>query len=337
MRQRIATRLHRTNPLQILALVSLGLGLAATSPGQAVDAPAASAAAATAAPASPPAESPAPLAAPAGSTGQPAPATAAAAKVADRPQTPAEDLFARKCASCHTVGKGARVGPDLKNSHVRRNRAWLERFVKAPSAMLDSDPDARNLLAEFKGVRMPDLGIADKDVASLVDLIARCSNEPCNLMGKFTPVTTATDADVARGRAFFLGDQRLKNGAAPCISCHTVRGTGSVVAGGLLAKDLTNVFGRLGDEGLDRALASPAFPLMNKIFADHPLDPAEGFALRAFLYRSNLGQPKPDAFWSVLLVAMLGAVLVLVILNAAWARRLQGVRKPLTRREGARS
>ena len=250
----------------------------------------------------------------------------------DVPQSPAEDLFSRKCSSCHTIGKGVRVGPDLKNAHQKRSRSWLESFVKAPSGMLDSDPDARNLVAEFKGVRMPDLGLSEADVKSLADLIARCSVEPCNLSGKFTPVTTATAADVTRGRSYFLGESPLKKGAVPCISCHTVRGAASVMGGGKLGKDLTNVFARLGDEGLDRALASPAFPLMNKVFADHPLDPAEVFALRAFLHQSNLATAPQESGANVPLAASLGSVFVLIVLNAAWARRFRGVRKPLTKR-----
>ena len=32
------------------------------------------------------------------------------------PDPAAVDLFVRKCASCHTVGEGDRVGPDLKGS-----------------------------------------------------------------------------------------------------------------------------------------------------------------------------------------------------------------------------
>lgn len=269
----------------------------------------------------------APGAAPATAPGA-APATASAAA-----QSPAEDLFARKCGSCHTVGKGVRVGPDLKDVAKRRARTWLDAFVKAPSALLDSDADARNLLAEFKGVRMPDLGIPDADVKMLVDLVIRCSAEPCNLAGKFVPATTATAQDMALGRDVFLGLTPMKAGGAPCVSCHTVRGTKSVLGGGLLAKDLTNVFARLGDEGLDNALKSPAFPLMNKVFADHPIDATEAFALRAYLYKANLGgEPARDDSWSVGLAGGLGSLAVLVGLNAAWGRRLRGVRQPLTRR-----
>lgn len=278
----------------------------------------------------PPPTAPAPAAAAPG-TAVAAPSTTAPPAAA-APQSPTEDLFARKCASCHTVGKGNRVGPDLKDSHKRRSRAWLIGFVKTPSAMLDSDADARNLLTQFNGVRMPDLGLADNDVAGLVDLLVRCSTEPCNLAGKFTPVTVATAADFERGRALFLGKTPLKNGAAPCLSCHTVRGSGSAVPGGTLSKDLTHAFARLGDEGLDSALASPAFKLMNKVFADHPLDAAEVFALRAFLYKANLGgEPAKEDTLSVGLFGGLGTAAVLIVLNAAWARRLRGVRRPLVR------
>lgn len=257
----------------------------------------------------------------------------ALASGAEAPQSPAEDLFARKCASCHTVGKGVRVGPDLKDAHKRRSRSWLESLVRTPSALLDTDAEARNLLADFKGVRMPDLGLSDGDVKTLVDLIARCSVEPCNLAGRFTPATVATERDFTLGRSYFLGTTALKGGGAPCLSCHTVRGIRSAVPGGRLAKDLTNVFARLGDEGLDRALASPAFPLMNKVFTDHPMDPAEVFALRAFLYKANLGgEPAGEDSLSVGLASGAGTLTVLVLLNAAWARRLRGVREPLTHR-----
>ena len=98
-----------------------------------------------------------------------------------------------------------------------------------------------------------------------------------------------------------------------------------------MAKDLTNVFARLGDEGLDRALASPAFPLMNKVFTDHPVEPPEVFTLRAFLDKANLGgEPAREDSLSIGLASGAGTIVVLVILNAFWARRLAGVRKPLT-------
>ncbi len=95
------------------------------------------------------------------------------------------------------------------------------------------------------------------------------------------------------------------------------------------------MFARLGDEGLDAALRNPAFPLMNKVFLDHPLEEDEVFALRAFLYDANSKVPAAADTLSLLLVGLLGACFVLFILYAQWARRLAGVREPLIRKPEA--
>lgn len=239
---------------------------------------------------------------------------------AQKAQSPAEELFVGKCGSCHTIGSGPRVGPDLKDAHKRRDGAWLARFIRVPSTMLDSDADARQMVAQFNGVRMPDLGLTEEQAASLVTLIQTCSSQPCNLAAAFTPAVKAQPADIARGQALFSGDEALKNGAAPCISCHVAGNAGGIAGGGVLAKDLTRVFARLGDEGLDAALKSPQFPLMNKIFAEHPLTADEAFALRAFLYDSNRSSGMPGGGQSVPLMGLSGAALVLIVLNAIWAR-----------------
>lgn len=248
----------------------------------------------------------------------------------DAPADPTVELFVAKCASCHTVGKGVRVGPDLVGAHERRDRDWLLQMIRTPSALLSRDADARRLLLEYDNVRMPDPGITEEQTVSLYDLIVRCSAEPCVLAGKFVAVTEATEEDFARGEALFLGHERTVNGSVACISCHNVGGVDSFVPGGTLATDLTHVFARLGDEGLDAALKNPAFPLMNKVFTDHPLDPEEAFALRAFLYEANRGTVAAGDNASLPLVGVLGAGVVLMILNAFWSRRLKGVRKPLT-------
>ncbi len=40
---------------------------------------------------------------------------------------PGQTLFIKTCASCHTVGKGDRVGPDLASLSARRSRDWTVR------------------------------------------------------------------------------------------------------------------------------------------------------------------------------------------------------------------
>ncbi len=253
------------------------------------------------------------------------------AQVVAGERDPTIDLFVAKCASCHSVGQGARIGPDLSGAHERRDRDWLTRMIETPSRMLPSDAIARQLLVEYGNVKMPDLGLTGDQVSSLIDLIERCSTVPCVLAAELVPVANATEVDVALGEALFLGYEPLLNGAAPCISCHTVRGAATIIPGGTLATDLTHTFARLGDEGLDAALRSPPFALMNKVFSDHPLDPIEAFALRAYLNEANRTEPPDTAALSLPLFGLLGAGLALVVLNAFWARRLRGVRQPLTR------
>lgn len=198
--------------------------------------------------------------------------------------------------------------------------------------MLDSDPDVRRLVAEFNGVRMPDLGLDDAQVQQLLELLQHCSANPCDLTPKLRPVTEASIDDVNLGRSMFLGVTRLANGAPPCVSCHTADGARALMGGGTLSKDLTHAFARYGDEGLDAALRNPGFPVMNKVFERSPMTPEEAFALRAFLYETNRGTTLEDRSsipLSVPLTALLAAITALIVLNAVWPRRLYGVRQRL--------
>lgn len=80
-----------------------------------------------------------------------------------------EMLFRTRCVSCHTLGLGDRIGPDLAGVTQTRPHDWLRTFIKDPNKLLDGgDPTARTLLARYRGVRMPDLQLADADVSALL-------------------------------------------------------------------------------------------------------------------------------------------------------------------------
>lgn len=85
---------------------------------------------------------------------------------------PGEAMFLKACATCHTIGRGTLVGPDLKNVSARRTRDWLTRFMMAPGRMrAQKDPAALELAERFKGVRMPELGLLETDVSDLLTYI----------------------------------------------------------------------------------------------------------------------------------------------------------------------
>lgn len=81
-------------------------------------------------------------------------------------------LYQNGCSVCHTIGDGDRIGPDLLGVHQRRDRAWLERFVRAPDQMLtEGDPIALQLLTKHKGVRMPNLDLTQEEVTDILKYI----------------------------------------------------------------------------------------------------------------------------------------------------------------------
>jgi protein SCO1 len=87
-----------------------------------------------------------------------------------------EYLFKSRCASCHTIGKGDAVGPDLLDVTKRRDHGWLVRYVQRPDLVLASgDPIAKALFARYQGVRMPDLDLGPAEVEILLPYIERQS------------------------------------------------------------------------------------------------------------------------------------------------------------------
>ncbi|HXG94993.1 MAG TPA: SCO family protein [Blastocatellia bacterium] len=80
-----------------------------------------------------------------------------------------EYLFATRCGACHTIGQGDKVGPDLLGVTKTRDRAWLARFIAVPDKVLaEKDPIATALFKKYKEVQMPNLGLHEVDVATLI-------------------------------------------------------------------------------------------------------------------------------------------------------------------------
>ena len=95
---------------------------------------------------------------------------------------PGQALFVKVCASCHTIGRGDLVGPDLQGVTARRDRSWLSRFLQAPNVMrAKQDPIAVALSARFPGVSMPNLGLSAADVGDLLAYLEAQTEEPAAL------------------------------------------------------------------------------------------------------------------------------------------------------------
>jgi protein SCO1/2 len=85
---------------------------------------------------------------------------------------PGHYLFATRCAACHSIGNGDKIGPDLAGITKVREHDWLVRMIGKPDDMLDNkDPIATALYERYKHVRMPNLRLGDGDVAALIDYL----------------------------------------------------------------------------------------------------------------------------------------------------------------------
>lgn len=89
-----------------------------------------------------------------------------------------ERIFQEKCTSCHRIGGGKLVGPDLQGVASRREKSWIRRQIKDPIGMvLSGDPIATQLVKEMNGMQMAPLGLTDAQVESVVAFLERASQQ----------------------------------------------------------------------------------------------------------------------------------------------------------------
>ena len=84
-----------------------------------------------------------------------------------------EGLFeSKQCFTCHTVGDGVVIGPDLDGLLQRRSLAWVRRMIARPEQMTAEDSIARALLTEFDEIQMPNPQVTEEEVEALIHYIA---------------------------------------------------------------------------------------------------------------------------------------------------------------------
>jgi mono/diheme cytochrome c family protein len=249
---------------------------------------------------------------------------AAAAGAAGLSAQDAEAQFRKSCMSCHTIGAGDKVGPDLKGLPERRSKDWVMNFVQTPGSMIErGDATATELLKKFNNVKMPDLGITAPEADALFKFIDECSKTGKKI-GSAGINRPATPQEIANGKALFTGSARFAKGAPSCLSCHAA-GDAGLLGGGRLGPDLTNVAGKMG-KGLASAIENPAFPTMVGPFKNRNLTEMEAFQVAAYLQTVS-GQPgaKKDVIFP--LIGIVGVVGGLSLGASLGRNRFKGVRK----------
>jgi mono/diheme cytochrome c family protein len=241
--------------------------------------------------------------------------------------------FEQNCSSCHTIGGGPSVGPDLKNVTQRAPRHWLVEFIRDPDAKIAAkDPYATKIVADAQGTVMtgsPD--VTEEFGEALLEYIDQQSGAPV------ASAAPAVAGYAARGRELFLGEQRLSKGAAACIACH--QASGLPLAGGWLGPNLSAAHLKLGgDRGLASWLHSPPTKMMSTIFRSAPLTDEEAADLTAFLHAtaedsSRLSQAPVHR---VQAIGLAGSLLVFLFAGVIWRGRIaiHGVRRQVLLNRG---
>ncbi len=59
-----------------------------------------------------------------------------------------KEIYKKNCTACHKIGKRS-VGPALKGVTERRSPEWIMNMILNPQEMVEKDPTAKALLAEY--------------------------------------------------------------------------------------------------------------------------------------------------------------------------------------------
>lgn len=243
-------------------------------------------------------------------------------------QSEGEKLFKQVCVACHTIGKGKLIGPDLADVHKRRSEAWIVKFVRSSQTVIKSgDPVAGALFEEFNKILMPDHNFSDDQIRAIVAYIAENSSGGAVLaatggtgQASGGSMTTAIRGNSRAGEKIFEGNTRLANGGPACASCHNITNE-YVMAGGALAKDLTDAVSRLSEAGVTAILNNPPFPAMRQAYLNNPLTPIEISDLTAFLGQvDQIGASPQKINYGVYLftLGLAGAMILIILLGAIW-------------------
>lgn len=242
--------------------------------------------------------------------------------------------FKQLCAACHTINGGILVGPDLANVHERRSDEWLQKWIKSSQTLINSgDPEAVAIFQQFNKTVMPDPPFTDDQIRAIIGYIKVASGDVAKPVkaGSVEGEATAsvdrdkegTEQDIVIGQNLFQGKIRLANGGPACISCHDVKND-AVIGGGILARELTTVFSRLGGPGVRAILGSAPFPVMQQAYLNKPLTDEEIFSLVSFLQqadRDHMFQQPRDYGMGLAVTGTLGVIVLLGIYSLLWYGR----------------
>lgn len=250
-------------------------------------------------------------------------------------------LFKAKCSACHKVDGTRMVGPGLAGINEKRSQEWLINWIRDSQAMIASgDADAIAIFEEYnKSPMIPFADLSDEEIIAMLKYVDEANagsgstggGEVAEAAAPVAPVAEVeyTAEDMENGKHLFTGEKRFENGGPSCITCHNVSND-DIIPGGLLAKDLTNVYDRMGDAGVKGIVTAPPFPAMVNSYGNHPVTDAEANQLAAFFKyadKVSASQSKDNGYKMFLGGGAVGLLIILVLVSVLWSNRKKNMTK----------
>jgi len=241
-----------------------------------------------------------------------------------------EALYNQNCTACHKFGQKL-IGLDLIGINEKRSEKWLIEFIRSSQSMIKSgDADAVAIFEEFNQMVMNDqTHLSEGDIKEILKYIKSQSSSEVVSSETAEPIEEVVieykQEDIDKGKLLFSGEERFANGGVSCISCHNVTND-ELISGGLLAKDLTKAFSRMGDAGVSSIISSSPFAVMSTAYQNNPLDSIEVVQLTAFLKHADevsAEQGKNNGNALFIFGGGGGIIILFVLIGLVWARRLR--------------
>lgn len=96
--------------------------------------------------------------------------------------------FSKNCSSCHTIGDGDKIGPDLAEVSKRRSVDWIVKFVRYPVGMMEgdteepgyenADPVAKKLYEAYKPMIMTEFELDRVKIEAIIKYIDAQKKSP---------------------------------------------------------------------------------------------------------------------------------------------------------------
>jgi cytochrome c peroxidase len=178
---------------------------------------------------------------------------------------------------------------------------------------------------------MPDSFLSENQIQSVLDYIATYNSTLTENSNPISEINenknpAPTPEQISLGQNLFQGTERFSEDGAACNSCHDVKND-AVIGGGILAKDLTTVFSRMGKAGVEAVLGQAPYPVMQAAYENYPLTEQEITALIAFLQDADskgvLKQPR-DYGLGLLASGVVGGLIIFALCGLLWRGRGKG-------------